>query len=93
MQQAKGIFTDVEFKTDMYAAADGADALVVITEWDEFRHIDLDKLADLLKQKCVIDLRNIYKRQVMKNAGFAYLHLSRAAVDGGTEEVKDLLAV
>ena len=52
---------DVDFKDGPYEAAEGADALVIITEWDQFRALDLDRIKLLMKQPVMIDLRNIYK--------------------------------
>jgi UDPglucose 6-dehydrogenase len=63
-----------------YDALDGCDALIVCTEWSEFRHPDLDELAKRLKQKTVFDGRNMYRRQTMQSAGFTYHCVGRPPV-------------
>ena len=52
----------IEFADDAYAAAEGADALVIVTEWDEFRALDLERIAALAQGKILVDLRNVYDR-------------------------------
>jgi UDPglucose 6-dehydrogenase len=71
---------DVAFKDDPYAVAEGADALVIITEWDQFRALDLDRIKLLMKKPVLVDLRNIYKPDDMKARGFAYTSVGRASV-------------
>ena len=56
------MLSGIEFADDAYAAADGADALVIVTEWDEFRALDLERIAASLRGKILIDLRNVYDR-------------------------------
>ena len=60
-----------------YAAAAGADALVVCTEWDEFRHLDLEKLRSLMSHPIVLDGRNIFDTQKMSDLGFVYKSIGR----------------
>ena len=60
---------------------EGADALVIITEWNEFRALDLDRVKTLLRTPTVIDLRNIYKPEDMSDAGFYYVSIGRPAVE------------
>ena len=62
---------------DAYQAIDGADALVLLTEWNEFRALDLDRVKSLLANPLVIDLRNIYQPQEMADAGLAYVSVGR----------------
>ena len=62
--------------TDPYACADGADALVIVTEWDAFRALDLDRVKSCMKQPVIVDLRNIYRPEDMAQ-GFAYLGVGR----------------
>ena len=76
--EARQLLRDVEFKAGPYEAAQGADALVILTEWDQFRALDLDRIKDLLSQPLVIDLRNIYRPQEMKALGFTYKSIGRA---------------
>ncbi len=65
---------------DMYAAAEGADALVVCTDWDEFKSPDWGKLASIMKQKVVFDGRNLYRRGHLGELGFFYYSVGRAPV-------------
>jgi UDPglucose 6-dehydrogenase len=76
-QQAEQVLSGVEFADDAYAAADGADALVIVTEWDEFRALDLDRIAASLKGKILIDLRNVYDRTEAEAAGLTYYGIGR----------------
>ena len=78
-EEAQKLLTDVEWCDDAYAAMDGADALVIITEWNEFRALDLDRMLDLLKQPVLIDLRNIYVPEQMAAAGIQYSCIGRPA--------------
>jgi UDPglucose 6-dehydrogenase len=59
-------------------AYEGADAVVIITEWDQFRALDLDRIKDALKSPTVIDLRNIYRPDEMRAKGFQYVSVGRA---------------
>ncbi len=77
MQNAKGVVRDVSWKDDPYDVARDADALVIVTEWNEYRALHLQKLADIMGQKCVIDLRNIYKPADMQAHGFHYVSIGR----------------
>ena len=79
--QAEQVFNDIEFADDAYAAAEGADAVVIVTEWDEFRALDLDRLASVLRGKVLVDLRNVYDRRDVEEAGLAYYGVGR-----GTEK-------
>src|SRR5437588_489701 len=76
-EQAEKVFDQVEFVNDAYAAAQGADALVIVTEWDEFRALDLDKLAAAMRGKVLVDLRNVYDRDDAIEAGLAYFGVGR----------------
>jgi UDPglucose 6-dehydrogenase len=76
--EAKKLLTGVDFKDDPYAVAEGADVLVIITEWDQFRALDLDRIKLLMKTPTLVDLRNIYKPADMKARGFAYASVGRA---------------
>jgi UDPglucose 6-dehydrogenase len=75
--QAEPLLSGVEFADDAYAAADGADALVIVTEWDEFRALDLERIAASLKGKILIDLRNVYDRSEAEEAGLTYYGIGR----------------
>jgi UDPglucose 6-dehydrogenase len=76
-EQAEKVFDRVEFASDAYAAAQDADALVIVTEWDEFRALDLDKLAQAMRGKTLVDLRNVYDRDDAAEAGLAYYGVGR----------------
>jgi len=77
MDEAKKFFQDVEFMDDTYSAMAGADALIFITEWNQFRSLDLEKIMHLLKTPIIIDLRNIYEPQRMREHGFTYVAVGR----------------
>lgn len=79
---AKAIFpptaySGVVFCKDPYDAAKGADALVIITEWNQFRNLDLEKIKGLLRQPFFFDLRNVYEPEKMKKLGFRYFSVGR----------------
>ena len=78
MDAAKELLDGVEFAEDPYQAADGAAALVIVTEWNEFRALDLDRIAQLLETPILVDLRNIYDPDRMKRSGFEYHSVGRA---------------
>src|SRR5205814_7121848 len=59
--EARQMLSGVDFKDDPYAVAEGADVLVIITEWDQFRALDLDRIKLLMNAPVLVDLRNIYK--------------------------------
>ncbi|HEU4522259.1 MAG TPA: UDP-glucose/GDP-mannose dehydrogenase family protein [Thermoanaerobaculia bacterium] len=75
---AKTIFQDVVYADDAYSTAEGADALVIATEWNEFRALNLGKVKAALRHPLVIDLRNVYDRVRMRNEGFQYVSVGRA---------------
>ncbi|MFD1331173.1 UDP-glucose dehydrogenase family protein [Methylopila musalis] len=70
--QAKPHLPNVDYVADAYAAVDGADALVILTEWDQFRALDLARVKSLLKTPIVVDLRNVYRKDDMVERGFQY---------------------
>ncbi|MFM7134848.1 MAG: UDP binding domain-containing protein, partial [Planctomycetota bacterium] len=73
-------FPEVEHAKDMYDALTGADALVICTEWNEFRAPDFDRVAALLPSKLVFDGRNLFRREAMNERGFAYYSVGRSPV-------------
>ena len=77
MGQAKAMLDNVEFAQSAYAAVEGADALVLVTEWDAFRALDLTKVKTLLKFPVVVDLRNVYRPDEMERHGFTYVSIGR----------------
>ena len=78
-EQAEPLLPGIEFAGDAYAAAAGAEALVIVTEWDEFRALDLGRLARGMAGKALIDLRNIYDRSAVERAGMSYRGIGRGA--------------
>ena len=68
---------DVVYCADEYEAADGADVLVVATEWNQFRGLDLDRLGKLLQQRLIVDLRNVNDPAKVRAAGFRYFGVGR----------------
>ena len=78
MHEAHKLLTDIDYKTGPYEALEGADAMVLITEWDRFRALDLDRVKALLKTPVVVDLRNIYSPEQVRAAGLRYSSIGRA---------------
>jgi UDPglucose 6-dehydrogenase len=76
-EQAEKVLEGISFASDAYEAATGADALVIVTEWDEFRALDLDKLAAAMRGKVLVDLRNVYGREEAEEAGLQYSGVGR----------------
>lgn len=77
MDQARPLMPEVSFHDDAYSAIAGADALAIVTEWDAFRALDLDRVKSLLKTPIVVDLRNIYRPSEMRKRGFTYVSVGR----------------
>jgi UDPglucose 6-dehydrogenase len=77
MEASKGIFGEIDYVRDMYDVAKDADALVIMTEWNEFRYLDWDKIKTLLRSPIVFDLRNIYEPRKMRARGFNYYCVGR----------------
>ncbi len=71
----------VEYTENAYEAATGADALVIVTEWNQFRSLNLSRILELVKEPIVVDLRNVYDPGKMREAGFTYDSVGRAARD------------
>jgi UDPglucose 6-dehydrogenase len=72
MEPAKRIFSDVTYGQNAYDCATGADALVIVTEWEQFRGLDLDRLKSVMKQPVLVDLRRIYSPEDVARRGFTY---------------------
>jgi UDPglucose 6-dehydrogenase len=75
--EAREMLAGVAFKDDPYAVAEGADALVIITEWDQFRALDLERIKGLMRKPVLVDLRNIYKPRDVRAEGFTYVSVGR----------------
>jgi UDPglucose 6-dehydrogenase len=80
-EQAEKVFTGIEFAANAEQAAAGADALVIVTEWDEFRALDLKRIAGALRGKVLVDLRNVYDRDDAQAAGLAYYGVGRGRLE------------
>jgi UDPglucose 6-dehydrogenase len=79
MEQAKSVLGPVSYCDNAYECAEGADALCIVTEWEQFRALDLTRLSRVMKQPVMIDLRNIYRPEEMRSAGFTYVGIGRSA--------------
>ena len=77
IEQAKQVLEDVIYAQDPYSCAEGADALVIVTEWDAFRALDLDRMKGLLNAPVLVDLRNIYRADDVRARGFSYTGVGR----------------
>ncbi|MGB2389229.1 MAG: UDP binding domain-containing protein, partial [Henriciella sp.] len=78
MDEAKHLLEDIEYAGNAYDAAEQADALVIITEWDQFRALDLKRVKDAMAGNVLVDLRNIYTPADAGKYGFAYTSIGRA---------------
>ena len=77
MAQAKGAVDHVTFCNDAYSCAEGASALVIVTEWEQFRALDFDRLKDVMERPVMVDLRNIYRPEEVERHGFVYESVGR----------------
>ena len=92
MDEARPLLPGIAFSANAYEAMEGADAVVLLTEWNEFRALDLERMKGLLKSPTLIDLRNVYKPAEMAAAGFFYFSLGRKAVEPARAEQRVLSA-
>ncbi len=81
MEEAKKLLSDIEWCEGPYDVAKGADAVVIITEWNEFRALSLTRLSNIMASKTLIDLRNIYDLEEMKERGFNYISVGREKIE------------
>jgi UDPglucose 6-dehydrogenase len=77
MEEAKKLLSGIEFTGNPYDCVAGADCLVIVTEWDQFRALDLDRVKAAMKAPVIVDLRNIYKPSEMAAEGFSYFSIGR----------------
>ena len=77
MSQSRAILPSIAYAEDAYRCMEGADALVIMTEWEAFRGLDLARVKALLKRPIVVDLRNIYRPEEMARHGFTYVSVGR----------------
>ncbi|WP_176591004.1 UDP-glucose/GDP-mannose dehydrogenase family protein [Sphingobium sp. EM0848] len=87
MDAARTMLSSVDFCDNPYVAAEGAEAVVIVTEWDALRALDLPRLKGVMSGEGLVDLRNIYRPDVAEAAGFAYVSVGR----GATPEVEELI--
>jgi UDPglucose 6-dehydrogenase len=80
MKEAAHLLNGIGYADSAYKAVEGADALVIITEWDQFRALDMDRIKSAMKGNVVVDLRNIYSPEDMRRRGFAYTSIGRPVV-------------
>ena len=78
MEEAAKLLDGVDFVSGAYAAVEGADVVVILTEWDQFRALDLDRIKLLMNQPVMVDLRNVYRPDDLRARGFRYASIGRA---------------
>ena len=78
MKETQKVIPEIKYCKDSYAAVKGAHALVIMTEWNQFRNLDLDRIKKLLKEPYFFDLRNIYEPEKLKAKGFKYFCVGRS---------------
>ncbi|GLI36489.1 UDP-glucose dehydrogenase family protein [Desulforhabdus amnigena] len=82
MKEAARVLDGVTFCSNPYEACEGADAVVLMTEWNEYRALDLKRIKEVMKRPVFVDLRNVYMPRMMAENGFDYYSVGRAAVTG-----------
>ena len=80
MENAKVLLPKVKWAKEVYEALTGADVLVILTEWNEFRYLDFAEAKKLMKTPLIVDLRNLYPLEDMKSSGFSYYSVGRPTV-------------
>jgi UDPglucose 6-dehydrogenase len=78
MEQARRVLEGVDYAEDPYDCVEGADALVIVTEWDAFRALDLERIKGRMRAPVLVDLRNVYRPEDVIRRGFAYASVGRA---------------
>jgi UDPglucose 6-dehydrogenase len=76
-EKAKAVLPNVTYCADAYQAAAGADAILIVTEWDEFHRMDWKRLASAVEQRLVIDGRNVFSPEEISRHGFRYVSIGR----------------
>jgi UDPglucose 6-dehydrogenase len=89
MEHARDLLPGVELMDDPYAAVESAHAVAIVTEWNEYRGLDLPRMAQAMAEPVLVDLRNIYVRDDAKAAGFTYEAVGRGAVRSSTERMRE----
>lgn len=88
MAAARSVIEGIAYAESAYAAAEGADALVLVTEWNEFRSLDLDRLKATMQAPVFVDLRNVYRPEEMARNGFHYVSIGRPAGSERAEQAE-----
>jgi UDPglucose 6-dehydrogenase len=87
-ENAAAVTQDVRFAATPYEAVEGADAVVLVTEWNEFRHLDLARLKTLMRRPLLIDGRNLYDPEQLFNNGFEYVGVARGFLERSPDHVE-----
>jgi UDPglucose 6-dehydrogenase len=77
MSEVSKLFPEITLCKDAYETATGADVLTIVTEWNQFRALDLERLKGLMNEPVMVDLRNIYSPASLQAAGFHYVSVGR----------------
>ena len=77
MDEARKMLPDFSYHDSPYAACEGADAVVLMTEWNQYRALDLARIREAMRDTIFIDLRNVYDPEKMKKMGFSYVGVGR----------------
>ena len=85
MGNAARQLSDVDMMPNPYAVAEGADALVLVTEWNEFKNLDLERIRGVMRRPIIVDGRNIYDPEAVSGLGFQYAGIGRGYGGHGTE--------
>ena len=78
MEQARGVLPDLVYRPDAYSVAEDADAVVLMTEWNQFRNLDLSRMKSVMRRPILVDLRNVYEPERAKALGLTYQGVGRA---------------
>jgi len=89
IEQARSHLPGVEFADGPYTCAEGADALVILTEWDAFRALDFERLGGAMRKAVLVDLRNIYRRSEVERYGFRYASIGRPGEETPAERTAE----
>jgi UDPglucose 6-dehydrogenase len=89
MQQARQILSDVEYCENAYACAQDADAIVIVTEWEQFRALDIARLKGVMRSPIMVDLRNVYRAEEVVKSGFIYFCIGKGDPATGVDRHDD----
>jgi UDPglucose 6-dehydrogenase len=88
MKQAGRILSDVEYCENAYVCAQDADAIVIVTEWEQFRALDVAKLKEVMRSAIMIDLRNVYRAEEIVKSGFVYSCIGKGDPNQSQEAIR-----